>query len=221
MINGSYPNASVLSRHFEISVRQAQRDIEYMRDSMNVIYGYDEEDKIFFVKGIGSTNTDFSLPVLYHNLGKTFEYAPVLYCEIPQASHEVDEEQVFRDFLNTYIQEMEKNPDNPERAYGFAAYGMLIGAVHERDINTFGLRYCTGIYHERKEAIAIYLSERQKEKNDPLLAQLTDSFRETLGLYQKLMRDVLQQDTDGWNHLSKPLSRYEEFNCKICKKGRA
>ncbi len=30
-----YPNARELSEYFEISLRQAQRDIEYMRDSMN------------------------------------------------------------------------------------------------------------------------------------------------------------------------------------------
>lgn len=35
VINNGYPNARMLSQHFEISVRQAQRDIEYMRDSMN------------------------------------------------------------------------------------------------------------------------------------------------------------------------------------------
>lgn len=35
VINKCYPNARLLSQHFEISVRQAQQDIEYMRDSMN------------------------------------------------------------------------------------------------------------------------------------------------------------------------------------------
>lgn len=35
IINSGYPNARLLAQHFEISVRQAQRDIEYMRDSMN------------------------------------------------------------------------------------------------------------------------------------------------------------------------------------------
>lgn len=32
-----------------------------------VIYGYDDEDKVFFVKGIGSSNTTLSMPVLYNN----------------------------------------------------------------------------------------------------------------------------------------------------------
>ena len=43
-----------------------------------VIYGYDDEDKVFFSKGIGSRNANASMPVLYNNLGKTFEWAPVL-----------------------------------------------------------------------------------------------------------------------------------------------
>lgn len=178
-----------------------------------VIYGYDDEDKVFFVKGIGSANTDSSLPVLYHNLGKTFEYAPVLYCEIPQISHDVDQNQAFMNFLNGYVQEMNQISDNSERAYGFAAYDMLIDAVRSKTVNEFGLRYCTGIYYERKEAIFMYLSERQKENSNQLLTQLVDSFHETLRLYQKLMHDILQQDTDGWNHLSKPIGeeRYPEI----------
>lgn len=38
-----------------------------------VIYGYDDEDKVFYTKGIGSQNTNASLPILYNNLGKTFD----------------------------------------------------------------------------------------------------------------------------------------------------
>jgi len=171
-----------------------------------VIYGYDDEDKVFFVKGIGSSNTTLSIPVLYNNLGKTFEYAPVLYCEIPQMSYDADHNQSLFSFLGTYIQEMDRLSENPERAYGLAAYDMLMDAVQEKTINTFGLRYCIGIYYERKEAVFMYLSEQQEDHPNPLLSQLTDSFRETVRLYRKLMCDVLQQDTDGWNYLSKPIS---------------
>ena len=35
VIDKHYPNARALSEYFEISARQAQRDIEYLRDSMN------------------------------------------------------------------------------------------------------------------------------------------------------------------------------------------
>lgn len=170
-----------------------------------VIWGYDDEDKVFLVRGIGSPNTDSSLPVLYQNLGKTFEYAPVLFCEIPQASQDLDPYQALMCFLNLYVQEMNRISDNPERAYGFAAYDILIHTVQEKTVNVFGLRYCIGIYYERKEAIFMYLSELQGEGSHHLLSQLIDSFRETVRLYKKLMYDILQQDTAGWNHLSKPI----------------
>ncbi len=100
-----------------------------------------------------SGNTDASLPILYNNLGKTFEYAPVLYCEIPQGTKDTDPDRAFLDFLSIYVQEMHRVSENPERAYGLAVYDMLVNAVQEKAVNTFGLRYCTGIYYERKEAI--------------------------------------------------------------------
>ena len=52
VIDKHYPNARTLSEFFEISARQAQRDIEYLRDSMNAPlvycaekrgYAYDQE----------------------------------------------------------------------------------------------------------------------------------------------------------------------------------
>lgn len=172
-----------------------------------VVYGYDDEDKVFYAKGIGSQNTDASLPILYSNLGKTFEYAPVLYCEIPQSHKEVDSKAVFAGFLKQYVQEMNRISENPERAYGFSAYDMLIDAVRRWDINEFGLRYCTGIYFERKGAILLYLKEIQKEAPSELLSELIDSFGKTAGLYRKLMFDILQENTEGWNYLSSPISK--------------
>lgn len=170
-----------------------------------VIYGYDDEDNVFFAKGIGSQNTDSSLPILYNNLGKTFEYAPVLYCEIPKSSNGVEPNKAFLAFLNTYVQEMNRISDASECAYGFAAYDMLINSIREKSLNEFGLRYCVGIYYERKDAILIYLLEKQKEASSDLLLQLIDSFRKTVQLYRKLMFDILQEGTNGWDYLSQPI----------------
>ena len=72
-----------------------------------VIYGYDDEDGVFFPKGIGSQNTNTSMPILYSNLGKTFEWAPVLYCEIPEMVHEVDWNHAYMEALRLYVQGME------------------------------------------------------------------------------------------------------------------
>ncbi len=67
-----------------------------------VIYGYGDENKVFFSKGIGSRNVNASMPVLYNNPGKTFEWAPVLYCEMPEAAHEADWNQAYVEALRLY-----------------------------------------------------------------------------------------------------------------------
>jgi len=172
-----------------------------------VIYGYDDDDGVFFPKGIGTQNTDFSMPILYGNLGKTFEPAPVLYCEIPEFVQEVDWQQAYRKALHMYVQGMQASHDASGRAYGLAVYDAISAAIREDRVDCFGLKYCIGIYYERKEAILMYLEERQKEQPDKLLAQLIGSFRATVMLYRKLMFDILGEGTEGWNFLFQPMNK--------------
>ncbi len=177
-----------------------------------VIYGYDDEDGVFFSKGIGSQNTNTSMPVLYSNLGKTFEWAPVLYCEIPEVVREADWNQAFREALCLYVQGMEAAHDNG-RAYGLAAYDEIVTAVREDRLDSFGFKYCVGIYYERKEALLLYLEEQQKERTGETLMQLVEAFRITVGLYRKLMFEILGGGTEGWNTLFEPVdkARYPEI----------
>lgn len=172
-----------------------------------VIYGYDDDDLIFFCKGIGANNTDASLPILYNNLGKTFEYAPILYCETPQSLHDVDWNQAYYDFLKEYIQQMNKISDDSNRAYGLLGYEMIVKAIQENSIDEFGFRYCMGIFYERKDAILQYLLERQKEDTNDLQVKLIDSFSKTVDLYKKLIFDILQGDTEGWDFLFQPINK--------------
>ena len=55
-----YPNASKLAAQFELSVKTAQRDIEFMRDRINCPLLYDKNQKGYFYK-----NNAFSLPLTY------------------------------------------------------------------------------------------------------------------------------------------------------------
>ncbi len=171
-----------------------------------VIYGYDDEDKVFFPKGIGSQNTDTSMPVLYNNLGKTFEWAPVLYCEIPETVHEVDWQHAYMEALRLYVQGMEGIHENG-RVYGLAVYDTIMDAVREDRLDSFGFKYCIGIYYERKEALLLYLEEMQKEQPGEVLAQLIEAFRTTVDLYRKLMFDTLGGGTEGWNNLFEPVNK--------------
>ncbi len=171
-----------------------------------VIYGYDDEDKVFFPKGIGSRNTNTSMPVLYSNLGKTFEWAPVLYCEIPEAVHEMDWNQAYKEALRLYVEGMEPVCDNG-RMYGLAAYDVMLEAVRENKFDAFGFKYCIGIYYERKEAFLLYLEEQQKERSSETLLQLIEAFRTTVSLYRKLMFEILGGGTEGWNTLFDPVDK--------------
>jgi predicted DNA-binding transcriptional regulator YafY len=53
-----FPNAKALSEHFEISVRQAGRDIEYMQDSRAPMYynakrrGYEYNDVAYILPSV-------------------------------------------------------------------------------------------------------------------------------------------------------------------------
>jgi predicted DNA-binding transcriptional regulator YafY len=55
-----YPNATSLSGQFEISIKTAQRDIEFMRDRLNCPLVYDKSRKGYFYEG-----ETFSLPLIY------------------------------------------------------------------------------------------------------------------------------------------------------------
>ncbi len=55
-----YPNASRLAAQFELSVKTAQRDIEFMRDRLNCPLLYDKNQKGYLYK-----NNAFSLPLTY------------------------------------------------------------------------------------------------------------------------------------------------------------
>jgi len=55
-----YPNATKLAEQFEISVKTAQRDVEFMRDRLNCPLVYDQSAKGYYYE-----DDTFSLPSLY------------------------------------------------------------------------------------------------------------------------------------------------------------
>lgn len=48
--NNGYPNCNRVARHFEVSSKSIQRDIEYMRDMLNAPIDYDKKKKGYFYK---------------------------------------------------------------------------------------------------------------------------------------------------------------------------
>jgi predicted DNA-binding transcriptional regulator YafY len=60
-----YPNTTSLSKEFEVSVKTAQRDIEFMRDRLNCPLQYDASLKGYFYE-----DETFSLPLIYLSSGE-------------------------------------------------------------------------------------------------------------------------------------------------------
>lgn len=166
-----------------------------------IIDGYDDEDGIFFAKGIGSTNTGSSMPILYKNLGKTFADAPVLYVEIPDSFQTIDQKQAYYHSLKLYAQEMTRVSDRADRAFGIDGYDLLISGLKNDECDSFGLRYCMGVYYERKEAMLLYLREISDVFEHQGIENIINEFEQVVRLYRQLVFDVLAQGTDGWNHL--------------------
>lgn len=172
-----------------------------------IIDGYDDEDGVFFTKGIGSSNTGSSMPILYKNLGKTFAEAPVLYVEIPDSLQAIDQKQAYYHSLKLYAQEMTRVSDSTDRAFGIDGYGLLISALKNNTCDSFGLRYCMGVYYERKDAMLLYLREIRDIFDNQVIECIINEFEQLVRLYRQLVFDVLAQGTDGWNHLWKEVNQ--------------
>ncbi|WP_238392429.1 helix-turn-helix transcriptional regulator [Paenibacillus antri] len=66
--SGNFPNAKALAEHFEISVRQAGRDIEYLQDSLRAPMsynarrrGYEYNDAAYILPSVFLTETDIRI----------------------------------------------------------------------------------------------------------------------------------------------------------------
>jgi predicted DNA-binding transcriptional regulator YafY len=60
-----YPNTTSIAKEFEVSVKTAQRDIEFMRDRLNCPLQYDSS-----LKGYFYADETFSLPLIYLSSGE-------------------------------------------------------------------------------------------------------------------------------------------------------
>ena len=107
------------------------------------------------------------------------------------------------DSLKYYISHM----TSPEPNYGLNAYGNLLHAL-ENDCDSFGLRYTTGVYTERKAQAEDFINDDvlALHKGSDTIKKAGEHFAAVKELYKKIHFEVLEQGFDGWNHLQKPVS---------------
>ena len=169
-----------------------------------IIYGYDDDDGVFLVSGIGGNDSQESNPILYQNLGR--HLGKVLYCQFPIGYVPRSLEDMVNDSLRYYIQHM----TSPEKNYGLNAYDNLLYAL-ENECEDFGLRYTTGVYTERKQHAAGFFNDeddavRSIYKGNRNVEKAGELYKVIAKLYEKIHVEILEQGFDGWNHLQKPVS---------------
>jgi len=173
-----------------------------------VIYGYDDDDGIFYVDGVDKFNRDLgSDPMLYENIAKKFPPAPFLHYQIPVAKVPIDLERVYRDSLTMYVDEMERAFHmSPDFHSGLHAYDVWMQSLSDNTYNPFGLRYCTTVYAESKCFAAEYAHALADKWNGwSGIRMLADYFDQIAHSYKSMM-NVLEQDWNGGQHLGKPVN---------------
>lgn len=115
--------------------------------------------------------------------------------ETPVAKYDIDWKQAYIDSLRIYSDEMKSDVCDSDRSYGIKAYDTIIDAVKNNRCDEIGLRYCIGVYYERKDAMFRFVNEiKDLFDNDPF-NDIVVAFGELRNLWKQLMFDVLKQDT--------------------------
>ena len=147
-----------------------------------LITGYDDEDKVFFVKDCLSPNPD---PMLYSNLG--ISEVPYLFVQMVKGKVEVNPEKVYRGSLEFGVAEWNKEHHvGPDYASGRKAYANLIGTLERGDYDPFGLAYTLNVYADSKDCIARYLEFLVQTKEILGLEQAAELFSQLAEKYRSI-----------------------------------
>ncbi|MHB8947427.1 MAG: hypothetical protein ACYC6I_12940, partial [Bacillota bacterium] len=160
-----------------------------------VVYGYDDADGVLLVDGVGKTAAG-SNPILYENVGRSFEGAPILHYQVPVEKVPYDPARSYRESLAFYVRHMESRSHiAPEYKSGLLAYDNLARSLERHDYNPFGLRYGLNVYHEAKKLAAGYLDFLAGEW-DKRLRPAAQTFKKLSGVYTRMQNALGTGDCD-------------------------
>ena len=162
-----------------------------------LITGYDDKDKVFFIKACSELNEDD--PLLYDNIGKS--EVPILYTHFVHGKVDLDEDNIYRSSLEAAVHHWNLSHHiGPQYAAGKKAYSNFIGALKKGGFDPFGLIYITSVYANSKEHIASYLEEIvSKSQLFPGLGKSLQDYRRISDLFKQAASLVPFQGADNSN----------------------
>jgi hypothetical protein len=173
-----------------------------------VAYGYDD-DQVLLVSGVASagSETGESDPILYDNVGLTFEGAPILFCQTPIEAVPFDLDRTNRQALAFYVEQMEKATHvAPAYHSGLLAYDAWIRALKTGKFNPFGMRYIAAVYADAKAHTAEYIESLSKVWDTSREMQDAAGVAKQLAQAFSQMLEALEQPSCGPEALGNPVS---------------
>lgn len=170
-----------------------------------VIYGYDDADGVFLASGgFGYSGTP-SDPILYENVGKTFQQAPILHYQVAVERVPFDVNRSRRASLAYYVAEMERpGRGAPGYASGLKAYETWEQALRSGKFEAFGVRYQTAVYADAKHHAARFLE--QLAADAPRLGEVADLFAQIAGRYAQMCALLEMTLEEGGAQLRLPVT---------------
>ncbi|MGN7360741.1 hypothetical protein ACTHPF_24740 [Paenibacillus sp. SAF-054] len=154
--------------------------VVYWIPEFGVIYGYDDEDRVFYVQdGISNENR----LVLYDNLGLNF--TPFWHAQAFGDSIEIHPEQRVLEALRMAIDDWNTAyPVQPDEsiASGRMAYSYLIRALMQGEYDEAGAVYILESYQQSRHEIMLFLKEA--EQWFPELKKASDLYEQTVSLFK-------------------------------------
>ncbi len=162
-----------------------------------VIKGYNDDDGVFLVDGVSKWTSGESAPILYDNVGRTFN-VPILHCQIPIERVDYNEPICQKVVLSQYVQGME-SPTlyNADYYYGLAAYPVWDAALRAKSFDQTGVRYIAGYYAEARRQMAAYV--RHVAPTLSLSSGVVALYEQLAAIHAKMVTDILVQDESIWN----------------------
>lgn len=172
-----------------------------------IVNGYDDADGVFLMSGCFDHGPEGSAPLLYENLGRSFEGAPILHYVIPVERVPFDPARAYTESLRFYVDQMEREFHmSPNYRSGLLAYRNWERALAGGNYNPRGLRYITFVYGEAKQDAAAYLNWLVEAWNGlPGLEAVAAQFGRIAGVYARMM-SALGQEFDKPYMLEAPVA---------------
>ncbi len=156
-----YPNANKLAQRFEISQKQAQRDIEFLRDRLNAPLKYDHRRHGYYY-----SETSFELPSVWIN-----EDELLSLCIASRLAKSIPQDEIKESLINLFDKLSENLASHSAKFKDFLNKVSVKNIEYYRIDKSIFRQVCENLFHQRNIEFD-YFSPHTKEKTRRIVKPL-------------------------------------------------